>query len=73
MEPCILTQQFCFSGFLPPDDARQPGPGVVLTMLQLRTARDDFISRYKSPGEDASDTVDVRASLVGDVEGEESV
>tara|TARA_Y100000588_G_scaffold391465_1_gene500097 strand:- start:743 stop:877 length:135 start_codon:yes stop_codon:yes gene_type:complete len=36
-------------------------------------ARDDFISRYKSPGEDAGDTVDVQASLVGDVEGEESV
>jgi hypothetical protein len=37
------------------------------------SARDDFISRYKSPGEDASHTVDVWASLVGDVEGEESV
>lgn len=37
------------------------------------TPRDDFISRYKSRGEDASDIVDVRASFVGDVEGEESI
>ena len=47
--------------------------GQFMALGEGNSAKDDFISRYKSPGEDASHTVDVRASLVGDVEGEESV